>query len=216
MNNSTLRVILADDHVMIREGLRPFIERMGGSVTVLEAGTLLEAMGYLESGPADLMILDLKMPGMLGLQGLIDVKQAYPKQRVVILSALTDRDQVLEAIRLGASGYIPKSLSGASMVSALKLVLSGESFIPASMFNEVEHSANSAPAVGGSNLSTLLTPRERDIVRLLREGLPNKAIANRLDVGEVTVKSHMGNIFRKLNVQNRLQAMRLIVDSEQF
>lgn len=213
-----MRIILADDHVMIREGLRPFIERLGPDMTVLEAGTLAEVQTHLKAaGVVDLIVLDLKMPGMNGFQGLVTIKQTYPTTRCVILSAVADREHVLEAMRLGADGFIPKSLSGAAMVSALHLVLSGERFIPSML---VERGGGGKENIGvekmGDDLIARLTPRERDILRLLREGLPNKVIANRLDVSEVTVKSHLGNVFRKLHVQNRLQAMRLLIDSEPF
>lgn len=207
-----MRVILADDHVMIREGLRPFVERISAETAVVEAGSLPEVMELMRSDPADLVILDLKMPGMNGFQGLVALRQAYPATRCVMLSALSDRDHVLEAIRLGADGFIPKQLSGAAMVSALQLVLSGERFIPAMLVDGGHDAHGGSPASG--DLIGRLTPRERDILRLLREGHPNKVIANRLDVSEVTVKSHLGNIFRKLGVQNRLQAMKLLVDSE--
>lgn len=207
-----MHVILADDHVMIREGLRPFVERVAAGATVAEAGSFQEVMELQKTETADLVILDLKMPGMNGFQGLVTLRTQYPQTRCVMLSALADRDHVLEAIRLGAAGFIPKHLSGAAMVSALQLVLSGERFIPSML---VEGGNSPAPGErSGNDLISRLTPRERDILRLLREGLPNKVIANRLDVSEVTVKSHLGNVFRKLGVQNRLQAMRLLVDSE--
>ncbi|MBC7953977.1 MAG: response regulator transcription factor [Rhodospirillaceae bacterium] len=206
-----MRIILADDHVMIREGLRPFVERIAADAIVQEAGSLPDVLALVKDGPADLVILDLKMPGMSGFQGLVTLRQMYPQMRCVMLSAVADRDHVLEAIRLGADGFIPKHLSGAAMVSALQLVLSGERFIPAMMVER-----NKADGDEGGDLIGKLTPRERDILRLLREGLPNKVIANRLEVSEVTVKSHLGNVFRKLGVQNRLQAMRLLVDSEAF
>lgn len=208
-----MRIILADDHVMIREGLRPFVERIAANASVLEAGSFPEVIALLKDQPADLVILDLKMPGMNGFQGLVTLREQYPKTRCVMLSAMADRDHVLESIRLGADGFIPKHLSGAAMVSALQLVLSGERFIP-SMLVDGGNDPSSGGERGGSELINRLTPRERDILRLLREGLPNKVIANRLDVSEVTVKSHLGNVFRKLGVQNRLQAMRLLVDSE--
>lgn len=210
-----MRIILADDHVMIREGLRPFVERVSDDAVVIEAGTLPEVIALLNREPADLVILDLKMPGMNGFQGLAALRQSFPSTRCVMLSAVTDRECVMEAIRLGADGFIPKHLSGATMVSALQLVLSGERFIPST----VVETAPDNGGVGGSAASELiarLTPRERDILLLLREGLPNKSIANRLEVSEVTVKSHLGNVFRKLGVQNRLQAMRLLVDTETF
>jgi DNA-binding NarL/FixJ family response regulator len=211
-----MRIILADDHVMIREGLRPFVERIAAGTEVLEAGSFPEVVDLLKSkGPVDLVILDLKMPGMNGYQGLVTLRRDYPSTRCVMLSAMADREHVLEAIRLGADGFIPKHLSGAAMVSALQLVLSGERFIPAMLVDGAGASGNAADHSAGELIGRL-TPRERDILRLLREGHPNKVIANRLDVSEVTVKSHLGNVFRKLGVQNRLQAMKLLVDSEPF
>lgn len=210
-----MRVILADDHVMLREGLRPFIEKISPGIIVQEAGSFTEAFALIEADSAlDLLILDIKMPGMNGFQGLTTVKTKFPKIRCVILSAVADREHVLEAMRLGADGFIPKHLSGSAMVSALQLVLSGERFIPAMLVDG--HSGGARGESGSGELIGRLTPRERDILRLLREGHPNKVIANRLDVSEVTVKSHLGNVFRKLGVQNRLQAMKLLVDSEPF
>lgn len=200
---------------MIREGLRPFVERIAAGTQVLEAGTFPEVVELLKGEQVDLVILDLKMPGMNGYQGLVTLRRDFPATRVVMLSAMADREHVLEAIRLGADGFIPKHLSGAAMVSALQLVLSGERFIPAILV-DASHNAGGGMGHQASELISRLTPRERDILRLLREGHPNKVIANRLDVSEVTVKSHLGNVFRKLGVQNRLQAMKLLVDSEPF
>ncbi|NFV80222.1 response regulator [Magnetospirillum aberrantis] len=210
-----MRIILADDHVMIREGLRPFVEKVSPGTEVLEAGSFPEIVELLKTQSVDLIILDLKMPGMNGFQGLVNLRRDYPAIRCVMLSAMADREHVLEAIRLGAHGFIPKHLSGAAMVSALQLVLSGERFIPAMLVDSAGASGNAKDQNSGALIGRL-TPRERDILRLLREGHPNKVIANRLDVSEVTVKSHLGNVFRKLGVQNRLQAMKLLVDSEPF
>lgn len=210
-----MRIILADDHVMIREGLRPFVERIAADTQVLEAGSFPEVVERLKAGPVDLIILDLKMPGMNGYQGLVTLRHDYPTTRCVMLSAMADREHVLEAIRLGADGFIPKHLSGAAMVSALQLVLSGERFIPAMLVDDSSIPGHAGDPNAGELIGRL-TPRERDILRLLREGHPNKVIANRLDVSEVTVKSHLGNVFRKLGVQNRLQAMKLLIDSEPF
>jgi two-component system nitrate/nitrite response regulator NarL len=201
-------IVLADDHVMVREGLRPFLERLDeGKVTVLEAGSLPEVMAILGREPkVDLLVLDLRMPGMDGLNGLRRVRADYPGITTVILSSMVDRDQMLETINLGAAGYIPKHLSGAAMISALRLVLSGERFLPSMLLN-------SEPTDRGANTAAgKLTPREREVLMLLREGLPNKVIANRLQLSEVTVKSHLFSIFRKLGVQNRVQAARRLVE----
>lgn len=209
-----MRIIIADDHVMLREGLRPFVERIAPGTLVQDAGSFPEALALIEADPAvDLLILDIKMPGMNGFQGLSTIKARFPAIRCVILSAVADRDHVLEAIRLGADGFIPKHLSGGAMVSALQLVMSGERFIPSMLMDPAGQGPGSGDRSSGDLISRL-TPRERDILNLLREGLPNKVIAARLDVSEVTVKSHLGNMFRKLGVQNRLQAMRILVDTE--
>lgn len=210
-----MRIIIADDHVMLREGLRPFVEKIAPGTLVQEAGSFPEALALIEADPAlDLLILDIKMPGMNGFQGLSTIKTRFPSIRCVILSAVADRDHVLEAMRLGADGFIPKHLSGGAMVSALQLVMSGERFIPSMLMDPASNSVNAGSDRTSSDLIGRLTPRERDILNLLREGLPNKVIAARLDVSEVTVKSHLGNMFRKLGVQNRLQAMRILVDTE--
>ncbi len=205
-----MRIIIADDHVMVREGLRPFLERLEDDVTVHEAGSLPEVIELLgRVGQVDLLVLDLRMPGMDGLEGLRRVRSEYPDVRTVILSSLVDRDQMLETINLGAAGYIPKHLSGGAMISALRLVLSGERFLPSML---LAPEASHEQRAGGSGVAAKLTPREREVLTLLREGLPNKVIASRLNLSEVTVKSHLFSIFRKLGVQNRVQAARRLVE----
>jgi DNA-binding NarL/FixJ family response regulator len=205
-----MKIILADDHVMVREGLRPFLEKLDdGGVSVYEAGGLPEVLTLLEKlGSVDLLVLDLRMPGMDGLEGLRQVRQSHPEIPTVILSSMVDRDQMLESINLGAAGYIPKHLSGAAMISALRLVLSGERFLPSMLLAPEQQDQPAASQSGASKL----TPREREVLALLREGLPNKVIANRLSLSEVTVKSHLFSIFRKLGVQNRVQAARRLVE----
>lgn len=204
-----MRIIFANGHIMIREALRPFIERVAPGATVLEAGTLVETLDLIGSDTR-LVVLDLDMPGMNGLHGLAAIKQAHPAVACVILSPAIDRDNMLKAIRLGADGFIPKSLSGAAMTAALQLVLAGERFIPSLPGEQSSDGMGLSRSRSKEQMIGRLTPREREIIRLLSEGLPNKVIASRLDVSEVTVKSHLGNVFRKLNVQSRLQVMRLL------
>lgn len=192
---------------MVREGLKPFLERIGSDVEVIEAGTLADVLRLLDGGRRfDLVVLDLKMPGMDGFQGLRRVREDHPDLPVVILSSVADREQVLEIMSIGAAGFIPKSLSGVAMTSALRLVMSGERFIPAMLLNHTEEAPHTEPGLNR------LTPREREVLELLREGLPNKIIARRLNLSEVTVKSHLFSVFRKLGVSNRVQAVRRLVE----
>ena len=215
-----MRILLADDHVMVRDGLRPFLLRLDDQVTLLEAGSLAEVLTHLEAGPPlDLLVMDLRMPGMNGLEGLHTVRNRRPEVRMVVLSSIDDPDMVMEIINLGAAGFIPKKLSGAAMVSALQLVLSGERFIPSTLLmvgrsgdgSRGRGPRGAAPLTDGNHTGRL-TQREKEVLSLLREGLPNKAIANRLNLSEVTIKSHLFSVFRKLGVANRVQAARVLVD----
>ena len=204
---ATMRIILADDHVMFREGMHSFIERLSPDVEIVDAGSLDDVLGALSPMP-QLILLDLRMPGMTGPASIAEVKRRAPDVPVVILSAVIDRTQMADSIHAGASGYIPKRLSGAAMISALQLVLSGERFVPFLMLSEEANPEVRSPSAPLEGHPASLTRREREIMTLLKDGLPNKIIASRLDVSEVTVKSHLCSIFRKMGVQNRVQAIR--------
>lgn len=205
-----MKIILADDHVMFREGMHSFLERLAPAVEITDAGGLEDVLEVLNTTcpKPDLVLLDLRMPGMTGPASIAEVKRRVPDVPVVILSAVVDRNQMAETIHAGASGYIPKRLSGAAMVSALQLVLSGERFVPFLMLSEEADAEPAVRSVQVEGHAVTLTRREREIMTLLKDGLPNKIIASRLDVSEVTVKSHLCSIFRKMGVQNRVQAIR--------
>lgn len=203
-----MRILLADDHVMVRDGLRPFLMQLADSMEVFEAGTFDETLQTLDTVEGiRLVVLDQRMPGMTVAHGLPAIRERHPLVRVAVLSSVTERQQILEAMALGAAGYIPKRLSAHAMVSALRLIVAGERYIPASLLEETARPPVSlhGDTDGGERG---LTAREREILGLLREGLPNKLIARRLNVSEVTVKSHLCHVFRKLGVQNRVQAAR--------
>lgn len=203
-----MKIIFADDHVMLREALAPFLGRLHPNAQVHEAGSLADVKEHLDRLSPDLIILDLKMPGMNGCEGITKVRKRAPDAKCAILSAVSERRVALDAIAAGANGFIPKQLSGSAMVSALQLILAGETFIPSLILRATNDvSPPPLPGVGA------LTQREQDILRLLKEGLSNKAIANRLGVSDVTIKTHLSNAFRKIGVQSRLQAMRLLLEA---
>ena len=199
-----MRVLFADDHVMMREALRPHLESIADQVEVVEAGTGPDVLRRLDNGECfDLVLVDLKMPGMNGLEGLREMRHRHPAIRFVVLSSSTEPETISEAMRIGVAGYIPKQMSTTQMRVALQLVLTGERFIPSAMMG------GHRDRVTGEGITGIaLTAREQDILPLLREGLPNKVIAERLGVGEVTIKTHVSNLLRKLNVKNRAQAIR--------
>lgn len=207
-----LRILLADDHHMVREALTPYVQRVGASVSVLHAGSFAQAREQArQNAPLDMIILDLKMPGMDGLSGLRELRAEFPKTPIVILSGSDDPEDVAESIRLGANGFIPKTMVGAGLVNALKLVLDGERFIPAeSYFGEYGQRGPShrESASRGSDVISQLTPRQRAVLAELVEGCSNKEIAKRLAIEEITVKVHLQRIYKRLAVSNRTQAVR--------
>jgi DNA-binding NarL/FixJ family response regulator len=213
-----MRIVLADDHVMLRDGLKPHLYEFDPKVEVLEAGSYPELFDVVaKAAPVDIALVDLRMPGMNGLHGLETLCRRWPDTRVAVLSSMTDRKVILDALAAGAVAFIPKRLSVGAMLSALRLVLAGERFIPAMLLAGDAH--DGAPELsdhGRHEPAGVLTQREKEILRLLRDGLPNKAIARHLNVSEVTVKSHLCHVFRKLGVQNRVQAARLSLQNDEF
>ncbi|CAA7612021.1 putative Glycerol metabolism activator [Magnetospirillum sp. LM-5] len=209
-----MHILLADDHAMVRDGLVPFLERVGPDVTVIEAASLEEALTRCAGGSdLALAILDLYMPGMDRLAGLDRFKAAFPSVPVLILSGSTKPDDAFAAIEAGAAGYIPKTMRGETIIGVLRLVLSGEKYVPPFLFEHrdmVRSSAEQAePTLPPGSPIALLTPRERDILNQIVDGAPNKVIARALDLQEVTVKAHLRNMFRKLGVANRTEAARI-------
>jgi len=193
-------VIVADDHPLIREALRHALAKIAPPPRVLEAASLPEAMKLLESeGAADLVILDLNMPGMNGFAGLAELRSSEPALPVAIVSATTDQEVVRRAIELGAAGFIPKTLPLGSIAEAIQSILAGEIWLP----NREEPPANEEMALRLGDL----TPQQLRVLAMISQGLANKQIAYALSVGEPTVKAHVTAILRKLGVTSRTQAV---------
>ena len=198
-----LKVLVADDHPLFREAVVLSIRHLDQTDSqVLEAGTLDEVCRLATAMPdLDLLLLDLKMPGMDGLGGLLELRRRFPALPVVIVSATEDPRVIREAIAAGAMAYIPKSLDRASIVQALEHVLAGEIWQP-------EGDAEPLPDDGsiGTRMHAL-TPQQHNILRLIVAGKPNKIIAYDLGIAETTVKAHITVILRKLGVFSRTQAV---------
>ncbi len=210
-----MNILLADDQRLVRETLGMFLNKLGPEVSVIEAGTFDEALSRAaEADVLDLVILDLVMPGMNGLAGLDAMRARLPEVPVVILSGAYRRDDVLDALDRGAHGFIPKTLSAAAMLNVLRLVLSGERYLPSVIFSDAapwrgEGGGNGAAAPAGDNPLRRLTRREHDVLAVLTKGWSNKEIARELDLQEVTVKVHLKGVFRKLGAANRTQAVKI-------
>ncbi len=196
--------VIVDDHPLFRDALKHSLVASVPGLSVLEAGDLSSAVTLLRaSDAADLVLLDLKMPGVQGLSGLAYLRAEFPAIPVVVVSASEEPGLIRRAIRLGASGYIPKSSSAAQIRQAILAVLEGQIWIPPDLPPEAE-----SPAADDlAHRLTTLTPQQLRVLMMLREGLLNKQIAYELNVSEATVKAHVSAILQKLDVDSRTQAV---------
>lgn len=213
-----LRIVLADDHALVRGGLVLLIKLMGEPIEILEANDLEQATGYLSEGPpVDLLLLDLLMPGMNGVEGVRRICQTWPDVPVVVVSVREDTEAIREALRAGAMGYIPKTSSPEVTTNALRFILAGGVYIPPHVLHLTDtrpepssgRDAGGTPeqlekAEGGSPFG--LTERQLEVLRLMAQGRSNKDIAADLNISPGTVKMHVSRIFKVLNVENRTQA----------
>ena len=206
---SAMKILIADDHELFREGLRHVLGQLEDNVQVVEAGDFSQAFVLAESHPdIDIVLLDLNMPGANWDEGLPRLRSTLPPDvPVVVLSAADDRRSVLQAVEMGAAGYIPKTSSSRVMLSALKLVLSGGVYLPPALIERsTPRGEGLNPAVVEQAMS-ILTPRQREVLGLLGEGKSNKEIARILELAEGTVKLHVTAILKALNVNNRTRAV---------
>jgi DNA-binding NarL/FixJ family response regulator len=211
-----MKILVVDDHVLIREALRGLFRELKPDATVLEAPDAARAMQLLADQPdVALILLDLSLPDRDGLALLAELRERYPGISVVVLSGFPDRANVVQALEHGALGFIPKSAGREVMTSALNLVFSGGVYIPPEILGSAgsdgaESSLQSRSAAARSQASPSdlgLTGRQVDVLALMMQGKSNKAICRRLDLAEPTVKNHVTAILKALGVSNRTEAV---------
>lgn len=206
-----MKLLLADDHTLFRDALVQYVERAEQGAHIDTAKDLDDTYKLLEvSQDYDLVLLDLKMPGMHGLKGFERIRNDFPDVRVGLMSGVAEPSDVRKAMDLGSVGYFPKTLSGKALLTSIQLVLTGERFLP------IDHEKNTIQAsyysdedesLGAAAEGVIkLTPREKEVLGFLVHGAANKEIARELDLQVVTVKLHVRGICRKLGAKNRTQA----------
>ncbi|GHU03767.1 DNA-binding response regulator [Alphaproteobacteria bacterium] len=211
VNVGSMRILIADDHELFREGLRHVLQQLDEDIVIIEASDYHQTISLVEKDPGvNILLLDLSMPGMPWTEGLRLLRQKLPADSpVIVLSASDDRAHVSQAVNLGAAGFIPKTSSSRVMLSALKLVLSGGVYLPPTLLDRrdsdlQEHATARLPQDGAASF---LTPRQREVLVLLGQGKSNKEIARVLNLAEGTVKLHVTAILKALNVNNRTRAV---------
>jgi len=199
------RLIIADDHPLFRGALREAISGLLAGADIAEAGSFDDVSGLIDrGGDIDLVLLDLRMPGVRGLSGLLYLRAQYPSVPVVIVSANDDPAVIRRCLDFGASGFIPKTLPVEAIRDAIARVLAGGVWTPADIDLDRSQDADLADLV--ARLATL-TPQQVRVLMMLSEGLLNKQIAHALIVSEATVKAHVSAILQKLGVESRTQAV---------
>lgn len=205
-----MQVLLIDDHPLFREGLRVLIERMDPKACVVETESCEEAIALAERGGAgfDLILLDLALPGMNGLDGISRFRARFSTTPVVVISGSFDTARVKQALERGAQGFIPKSTPPEVLMSALRLIFSGGIYVPSSVMDE----GAAAPQAARASAVADLTAAQARVLQLLAVGQSNKAIANTLDISDNTVRAHVSAILRALNVNNRTEAVHVAIE----
>jgi DNA-binding NarL/FixJ family response regulator len=198
--------LIVDDHPLFREALRLAIETAYPKSLIQEASSIQAAKDVMSGTSFDLVLLDLSMPGTRGFDGLLEIRTINPKQPIVIVSGLEDPRIIHEAMTYGAAGFISKSVRKPELADAIRDVMNGLVYLPRGYEPpRVEPGGDKASDLA-ARLATL-TPQQLRVLQMLRQGMLNKQIAYELDVGETTVKAHVSEILRKLNVASRTQAV---------
>ena len=201
-----MKLLIVDDHAIVREGVAAMLRQAGPDTLVLQAGDGAEGVRLAEAHPdLDAVFLDLQMPGADGMSAVPEFGRRRPDLPVIVLSSSEDPEDVRRALGLGALGYVPKSALPLTLLSALRLVLAGDIYVPPLMVDAAARGGPSAPAADVGRHGAL-TERQREVLQLLSEGLSNKDIGRALNLSDKTVKAHITAIFKALDVVNRTQA----------
>jgi DNA-binding NarL/FixJ family response regulator len=203
-----LRILLADDHGIVRSGLRMLIDRQEGMHVVAEVGDGVAAVEATLRESPDVAILDVAMPRMTGVQAAREIKAQRPNTSVLLLSMYDDERYLFDGLRNGASGYVLKRAADAELIEAVRSVAAGKSYLPSitqsALVKEWLDHGDEAPR-------DQLTPRELDVVKLIAEAYTNRQIGEILKVSEKTVESHRGNVLAKLGMRDRVELVRYAI-----
>ncbi len=206
-----ITVLIVDDHAVVREGLRTFLELQDGIDVVGEAADGEEAVERAEALRPDVVLMDLVMPKLDGVGAMRELRERDFNPRVIVLTSFLDDDRLLPAIRAGAAGYLLKNAEPSELARAVRAAYEGETILDPTVASRLVRAISEGPATG-PELAGQLTNREREVLELIARGQSNKRIALELGIAEKTVKTHVGHLLDKLGVTDRTQAALLAVE----
>jgi DNA-binding NarL/FixJ family response regulator len=205
--SESVRVALVDDHDLLRKGIKTMLESEDSIEVVGEAADGEQAVALVEEALPDVVLIDVVMPKKDGIVATKEIKEAFPHVGVVVLSGHEERQFVFDALKAGASGYLLKTADIEEVVATVRSVATGGAKLDPGLASQILSQFQAYQKAEVSEVYQPLTPREREILKLMSEGLPNKTIASRLKISERTVTTHVANIYSKLHVNNRVSAI---------
>jgi len=215
----TTKIVIIDDHQLFREGVKRILEFEKSFQVVAEGDDGSEALGLVQENHPDVVIMDINMPQMNGVEATRELIEKYPNTKVIILSIHDDENYVTHALKTGASGYLLKEMDADALIEAVRVVADGGSYlhpkVTHNLVNEYRKLAAGVARGGGGYVQTveirrplhLLTRRECEVLQMLADGKSNRGIGESLFISEKTVKNHVSNILQKMNVNDRTQAV---------
>jgi NarL family two-component system response regulator LiaR len=203
-----IKIILAEDHVIVREGTRELVQRQSDMEVVAEADDGEEAVQLAAKLQPDVVIMDIAMPKLNGIEATKQIKALYPATAVLILTAYDDDQYILALLEAGAAGYLLKTVRGHELIDAIRAVYAGESVLHPKIARKIlSHFMPLAPKPSEERIAELLSERELEVLKLAAKGMSNKDIAEQLFLSVRTVQTHLANIFTKLDVGSRTEAI---------
>jgi DNA-binding NarL/FixJ family response regulator len=206
------RILLVDDHEVVRIGLRALIERHPNFEVVAEAGTAREAIERVEAYSPDVVVMDIRLPGGSGIEACEEIAEKHPNSKVIMLTSYAEDEMLISAIRAGAAGYVLKQIGGEDLVRAIEAVGRGEALLDPAVTQRIFQEVRKAAKEEEASAFSALTKQERHVLLLVSEGKTNREIAKALFLGEGTVRNYVSSILSKLGVSNRAEAAAYAVE----
>jgi DNA-binding NarL/FixJ family response regulator len=206
------RIILVDDHEVVRLGLRALLERHPQFEVVAEAGTARDAIEQVEQYSPDVVVMDIRLPGGSGIEACEEISEKYPETKVIMLTSYAEDEMLFSAIRAGASGYVLKQIEGEGLVRAIEAVGRGEALLDPAVTQRIFQEVRKAAKEEEASAFAALTQQEKHVLMLVSEGKTNREIAKALFLGEGTVRNYVSSILSKLGVSNRAEAAAYAVE----